>query len=191
MATPGIFVAITNYNQETIPADLLINFSIQQSGVPFPAIVELIILLFICDILRESDLRFPSNFGSTISILGALIIGEAAVNAGIVSPIMIIITSLTFIASLIFNELEINNALRYYRYLFLFFAATLGLYGIFLATMLFLINVTSIKSLSSFYFMPLAPFNKEYFFKSILKGQDINNIKRSTAIAKNDLTKGE
>ena len=131
MIVPGLFVAIINYNQETIPASLLINFSTQSSGVPFPSIVEVIMLLVICDILRESDLRFPSNFGSAISILGALIIGEAAVNAGLVSSIAIIIASFTFITSLIFTELEINSALRFYRYLFLFFAAFFGLYGIF------------------------------------------------------------
>lgn len=190
MATPGIFIAITNYNQETIPADLLINFSIQQSGVPFPGIVELLIMLLICDILRESDLRFPSNFGSTISILGALIIGEAAVNAGIVSPIMIIITSLTFISSLIFTDLEINNAIRYYRYLFLFFASFFGLYGIFLTTTLLLINITSLKSLNSSYFGGVAPFNKEYFFKTILKGKDKNNTKRSSLLT-NNITRGK
>ena len=189
MAVPGIFIAITNYNQETIPPDLLINFSIQQSGVPFPGIVELLILLLICDLLRESDLRFPSNFGSTISILGALIIGEAAVNAGIVSPIMIIIASLTLISSLIFTDLEINNAIRYYRYLFLFFASFLGLYGIFLCTTLFLINVISLKSLNSSYFAPLAPFNKEYLFKTLFKGTDKNNLKRSSLIT-NNLKKG-
>ena len=172
ISMPGIFIAITNYNQETIPEDLLINFSMQQSGVPFPAIVEIIILLIICNILRESDLTFPSNFGSTISILGALIIGEAAVNAGIVSPIMIIIASLTFITSLIFTELEINNALRYYRYMFLFFASILGLYGIFIAAMIFFINVTSTHSLNSSYFYPIAPFNKKYFFESVLKRKD-------------------
>ena len=190
IATPGIFIAITNYNQETIPADLLINFSIQQSGVPFPGIVELLIMLLICDILRESDLRFPSNFGSTISILGALIIGEAAVNAGIVSPIMIIITSLTFISSLIFTDLEINNAIRYYRYLFLFFASFFGLYGIFLATSLLLINITSLKSLNSPYFGGIAPFNKEYFFKTILKGKDKNNTKRSSLLTKENIKRG-
>ena len=191
MTLPGLFVAITNYNQETIPANLLINFSIQQSGVPFPAIVELIILLFICDILRESDLRFPSNFGSTISILGALIIGEAAVNAGIVSPIMIIVTSFTFISSLLFTELEINNALRYYRYLFLILASIFGLYGIFLSFMIFLINVSSIKSLNAYYFSPIIPFDKTYLFKSIIKNKEKRNIKRSPLIASNDLTKGK
>lgn len=190
MATPGIFIAIINYNQETIPSSLLINFSTQRSGVPFPAIVEIIMLLIICDILRESDLRFPSNFGSSVSILGALILGEAAVNAGLVSPIGIIIASFTFIASLIFTDLDVNNALRYYRYIFLFLAAFFGLYGIFLASILFLINVISIKSLNSPYFAPIAPFNKEYFFKTLLKKKDIKNTKRSDLITDKNMTRG-
>ena len=190
IATPGIYIAIINYNQETIPSSLLINFSTQRSGVPFPSIVELIMLLFICDILRESDLRFPSNFGSAISILGALIIGDAAVNAGLVSPIAIIVASFTFITSLIFTELEINNALRYYRYLFLFFAAFFGLYGIFLSFILLLINLISLKSLKANYFAPIAPFNKEYFFKTVLKRKDVKNTQRSTLITDKNLTRG-
>ena len=190
MLIPGIFIATLNYNQETIPSSLLINISTQRAGVPFPSIVELLILLLICDMLRESDIRFPSSFGSAISILGALIIGEAAVNAGIVSSIMIIITSLTFIASLIFTELEISNALRYYRYMFLFFGAFLGLYGIFIGIILFLINIMSIKSLNKPYFAPIMPFNKDYFFETILKKKDKNNTKRSSLITKKNTIKG-
>jgi len=190
MTAPAIFIATINYNQETIPSSLLINFSTQRSGVPFPSIIEILILLLICDILRESDLRFPSNFGSAISILGALIIGEAAVNAGIVSSIMIIITSLTFIASLIFTEHEIGNALRYYRYLFLIFASFLGLYGIFLGIILFLINVISTKSLNAPYFAPFSPFDKDYFFKKFLKKKDRSNTRRSTLITEKNLTRG-
>ncbi len=191
MAVPGIFIAIINYNQETIPSSLLINFSTQRSGVPFPSIVELIMLLIICDILRESDLRFPSNFGSAISILGALIIGDAAVNAGLVSPIAIIIAAFTFISSLIFTELEISNALRSYRYLFLFAASFFGLYGIFLSTILFLINVISIRSLNAPYFAPVAPYNKDYFFKTLLKVKDIKNTRRSSLLTNKNMTKGQ
>ena len=190
MTAPAIFIATINYNQETIPSSLLINFSTQRAGVPFPSIVEILLLLLICDVLRESDLRFPSNFGSAISILGALIIGEAAVNAGIVSPIMIIITSLTFISSLIFTEIEIGNALRYYRYTFLFFASFFGLYGVFLCLILFLINIISTKSLDAPYFAPFAPFNKNYFFKTFLKQKDRNNTKRSELITNKNMTRG-
>ena len=190
MLAPAIFLATINYNQETIPSSLLINFSTQRAGVPFPSIVELFILLVICDILRESDLRFPSSFGSAVSILGALIIGEAAVNAGIVSSIMIIIVSFTFISSLIFTSIEVGNALRYYRYIFLFFAAIFGLYGIFLCLMLFLINVISLKSLDKPYFAPIAPFNKDYFFKTFLKKKDKSNTKRSKLITDKNLIRG-
>ena len=95
--TPAIYIAITTYNQETIPTTILINFQEQRSKVPFPAVVECIVTLIICEILRESDIRFPSNYGSATSILGALVLGEAAVSAGIVSPIMIIIVAITFI----------------------------------------------------------------------------------------------
>ncbi len=191
MSAPAIFIAIMNYNQETIPTSLLINFSEQRSGVPFPSIVEMIIMLLICDLLRESDLRFPSNFGSTISILGALIIGDAAVNAGIVSPIMIIVTSLTLISSLVFPELEVDNGLRHYRYMFLFIASFLGLYGIFIASTIFLIKMISTKSLGASYFAPIAPFNKEYFLKTFLKRKDTKNTRRSTLITKKNMTKGK
>ena len=100
---PAIYIALLNYNPETIPTSLLINFSTQRDSVPFPAIVEAVLMLFIYEILRESDVRFPNSYGSAISILGALILGEAAVTAGFVSPIMIIVIAFTFITSLIFT----------------------------------------------------------------------------------------
>lgn len=189
MVMPAIFIANVNYNQETIPTSLLINFSMQRSSVPFPAIIELLIMLIICDILRESDLRFPSSFGSTISILGALIIGDAAVSAGIVSPIMIIITALTFISGLMFTDIEINNALRFYRYLFLFVASILGLYGIFITSMFFFTNLIKIQLLDKPYFAPIMPFDKSYFFKTLLKKQDRNDTERSKLIT-NNITRG-
>lgn len=70
MMAPAIYIAVMNYNQETIPTSLLINFAIQRGGVPFPTIIETLLMLFVCEILRESDLRFPSSYGSAISILG-------------------------------------------------------------------------------------------------------------------------
>ena len=106
MIAPALYISIMNYNQETIPTDLLVNFAIQRNGVPFPTIVETILMLAVCEILRESDLRFPSNYGSAISILGAIVLGEASVSAGIASPITIIVIAITFISSLTFNNIE-------------------------------------------------------------------------------------
>lgn len=190
MTLPALYIAIINYNQETIPTSLLINFASQRNGVPFPSIIEALIMLIIYEILRECDLRFPSNFGSSISVLGALIMGEAAVNAGIVSPIMIIVVALTFTTSLLFTELEINNALRDYRFLFLLFSAFFGLYGIFIASMIFFTSILSINSLKKPYFAPIIPFNKTYFDMTANKIKDTKDTKRSILTTNKNFTKG-
>ena len=183
---PAFYIAITTYNQETIPLPLLINFSTQRSGVPFPAIVEAIIMIITCELLKESDLRFPNSYGSAISILGALILGEAAVNAGIVSPIMIIVVAITFISSLLFSDNEISGAIRLWRFIFLIFAAFYGLYGVCLAIIAFLINITSYKSSYLSYIFPVEPNDKNYM-KEILLGTKTN--KRSEYLT-NNTTKG-
>ena len=94
MMIPGIYIALINYNEETIPTSILLNFSMQRADIPFPSVVEAFILLFVYEILRESDIRSPSPYGSATSILGALVLGEAAVSAGFVSPIMIIVVAI-------------------------------------------------------------------------------------------------
>lgn len=164
---PAYYIATINYNQETIPTSLLINFASQRKGVPFPSVAEAVIMLIIYEMLRESDLRFPSKYGTAISILGALILGEAAVKAGIVSPIMIITIALCFISSLVFTNTNFNNVLRIYRFMFLFGASILGLYGILLVFLYLLINLTKSYSFDKPYTIPIAPFKKKYFFKYI------------------------
>lgn len=191
MLTPAIYLSLINYNQETIPTTLLINFATQRINLPFPTIFEALIMLLICEILRESDIRFPSSFGSSISVLGALILGEAAVSAGIVSPIMIIIISLTFISSLLFTELEISNALRNYRFLFLLFAAVLGLYGVFLCTIIFLTNILSIKTINKPYFAPIMPFDKTYFDETVNKMPNKEQQKRSILTTDKNFTRSK
>ena len=165
---PSWYIAITTYNQETIPLSLLINFSNQRSGVPFPAIIEAIIMILVCEILKESDLRFPNSYGSAISILGALILGEAAVNAGIVSPIMIIVIAITYISSLLYNDSDITGAIRIWRFIFLLFASFFGLYGICLSFLFFITNIVSYKSMYTNYTYPIEPFNKNYLKKILL-----------------------
>ena len=191
MLTPAIYLSLINYNQETIPTTLLINFATQRINLPFPTIFEALIMFLICEILRESDIRFPSSFGSSISVLGALILGEAAVSAGIVSPIMIIIISLTFISSLLFTELEISNALRNYRFLFLLFAAVLGLYGVFLCTIIFLTNILSIKTINKPYFAPIMPFDKTYFDETVNKMPNKEQQKRSILTTDKNFTRSK
>ena len=192
MTVPAIYIALVNYNQETIPTELLVSFSIQRDGVPFPSIIEVLIMLFICEMLRESDLRFPNAYGSAISILGALVLGDAAVSAGIVSPITIIIIALTFMASLIFTEIEVSNALRNLRFIFLFAATFYGILGLVFATFYFLIRINKIHSFGKPYFYPLVPFDKTYLLKTALKGPLRKDKKRSSILTKsNQIKQGE
>ncbi|MBE6140676.1 MAG: spore germination protein [Firmicutes bacterium] len=191
MITPGFYNALLCFNPESIPRSLLINFSIQREGVPFPLIIETIIMLIVCDILKESDLRFPSNYGTAISILGAIVLGQAAVDAGIASPVIIIIIAITFIASLSFTDIEISNALRYFTFIFLILSGFFGLYGIFLASMYFLIYICSINSFNKPYFAPIAPFNKNYFFNTVFKKSIQKDKSRSSLLTNKNKTKQE
>lgn len=179
---PAYYIAVTNYNQETLPLPLLLNFTTQRAGVPFPAIVEAFVMIIICELLKESDLRFPNSYGSAISILGALILGEAAVNAGIVSPIMIIVVAITFISSLLFSDSEISGAIRSWRFIFLIFTAFFGLYGLSLAILCLLINLVNYKSMITNYTFPIEPFDNSYIKDTIL---NFKNNKRSKYLTKN------
>lgn len=179
---PAFYVAVTTINQETIPTSLLINLQNQRMDVPFPAVMECVITLIICEILRESDIRFPSSYGSAISILGALILGEAAVSAGIVSPIMIIVASMTFISSMIFTDTEIIDALRYWRFVALFISSIFGLYGVGLSIILLFINLCNYEVNGHSYLYPITPFDKNYISETLLK---FKNNKRSKILSNN------
>ena len=189
MIAPALYISIMNYNQETIPTNLLVDFAIQRNGVPFSTIVETLIMLGVCEILRESDLRFPSNYGSAISILGAIVLGEASVSAGIASPITIIVIAITFISSLTFSNVEINNSLRFFRFILILLAGFFGLYGITLGIIFFLVYTTNITSFNKPYFAPLAPFNKTYFNNTVYKTPLYKDTKRSTLFTHKNMHK--
>ena len=166
---PSLYIAIINYSPETIPIQLLLSFQAGRSGVPFPSAFEAVFMIFLCTILRESDIRFPSNYGSSISILGALILGEAAVSANIASPIMIIIIGITFVTGLVFSSGEIIDGLRTYRLFLLVLTIIFGLYGLVIGAFLIVANLCNVDSFGKPYLFPIAPFNKNYFFKTLLK----------------------
>lgn len=183
--TPAFYIAIITYNQETIPASLLTNFITQNEGIPFPATIETFFMIFICEMLRESDIRFPSNFSSSISILGALILGDAAVSANIVSPIMIIITALTFISSMIFSNVELSGAIRIWRFIAMIIASFYGLYGVALAFIFFIVSLSSYSSFGLPYTFPVVPFSLPYLKETLYESDIHDNKKRSTYLTKN------
>lgn len=186
--TPGIYIALTTYNQEILPTPLLIGIAAQRENVPFSTFVEAIIMSMSFEILRESDLKNPSFASSALSIVGALILGEAAVSAGIVSPIMIIVIAITSISSLTFVEPEFINALRIYRLLFMIGATILGVHGLLLVLIFMLINLSSYELLNLPYLSPFSPTIYSKLKDSIIKLPIMKQRKRNPRIT-NNITK--
>lgn len=190
LIAPAFYIAYINYNQESVPLKLLTSFATQRKDVPFPAAMEAIFMLIAGSILRESDIRFPSLYGSSVSVVGALILGNAAVAAGLVSPIMIIVIALTFISSMVFTDAEIINSLRYHRFLWTILAGLFGIYGLFLGIISFFIHICGLEVLGKPYTYPVAPFDIVYFKKTLFRGTRKNDNKRSSLLVKDNTIKG-
>ena len=182
--TPGIYIALTTFNQEMIPLELLTSFASQRSTVPFPAFFEALLMFVSFEILRESDYRIPNVSNSALSIVGALILGEAAVNAGIVSPIMIIIVAITAISALVIVEPELSNAIKWYRILFMLGGTTICIFGIFIVFIIFTTNLCSINSYGKSFTMPFTPINSD-IKNSIIKFPLLKRNKRNKYLTNN------
>lgn len=149
--TPAMYIAVTTFNKDIIPLQLLISLSSQVRMLPFSIFIEVLMLVTIFEILREGDIRVPSKLGSSLSIVGGLILGDAAVSAGIVSPIAVIIVAITSISSVLFSDIDFINGLRTWRYIFLFAAFFFGIYGIIILTLVLVIHLNSLYTLKTNY----------------------------------------
>lgn len=185
LLTPGIYIAITTYNQEILPTELLTSIAAQKEKVPFSTFIEAFLMITSFEILRESDLKLPSFASSAISIVGALILGEAAVSAGIVSPIMIIIIAITSISSLIFTEPEFVSALRLYRILIMIGGTIFGIHGVLLSFIFILVNLINYEFLNMPYLTPFSPPITAQLKDSIIKFPTNKINKRNHLLTKN------
>ena len=181
--TPAIYIAITTYDQNTIPDKLLISLAIQREGVPFPTTFEIILLTAIFEILRESDIRSPNSMSAAMSIVGALVLGQAAVDAGIVSPITVIVVAFTSICSLIFTDIDFMNGIRAWRFIFILAASFLGIIGILSFAIIWLIKLASLENLNTSFLAPFAPFYKEEQLNTIYHAEEDKLITRPKYIS--------
>ncbi|MBU3209802.1 spore germination protein [Clostridium algidicarnis] len=168
LATP-LYVAITSYHTSIIPTRLAYSIAASREGVPFPAFIEAIIMEISLALLMEAIIRLPRPIGATIGIVGGLVIGQSAVSAGIVSPIMIIIVALTAITSFTTTNYEISFAFRIIRFAFIIMASTLGLYGIALGCMVTLAHLTKLESFGISYLSPIVNLDKGDIKDTIVK----------------------
>lgn len=182
---PAYYIAVTTYNQNSIFLSLLLLLKAQRTAVPFPAIVEALFMIISFEILRESDLRMSSTSGSAISILGGLILGDAAVSAGIMSPIMIIVIAISSIAGFVFTSIELVNAIRLYRIIFLLLATVLGVYGIYLGAIYLLYKLITLTSFDKPYLAPFSPFIKNEMNDAIYKRDNKGEKSRNPLLTNN------
>lgn len=156
---PSLYVAITTFHPEIIPTNLLITIAAARENIPFPALVEAFMMELFFEGLREAGIRIPRPLGQTVSIIGAIVIGQAAVQAGIVSAPMVIVVSITGIASFIIPHFELGHSFRLLRFAVLLLGGTMGMLGIVIAVYLIYLQLVSIKSFGVPYMEPFAPIN--------------------------------
>ena len=157
--SPAIYISLMTFNPEIIPDQLLISLAIQRDGVPFPTAVEVLVFIITFEILRQADVHSPTFSGSAMNIVGALILGDAAVNAGIVSPIAIIVIAVTSICELVFYDVDMINAIRQWRIIFIIASLFLGIIGFVASLFIFISKLSSLISFGVPYLTPISPFS--------------------------------
>ncbi|WHY03037.1 spore germination protein [Neobacillus sp. DY30] len=174
--TPAIYIAITNYHIEMLPADLLLAIAGAREMVPFPAILELLLMEMAFELIREAGIRVPTPIGPTIGIVGALILGQAAVEANLVSPIVVIVVALTGLSSFAISDVNLNYAIRIARFGFLLSASLFGIFGMVGIFMTGLFYLSVVKTFGVPYLAPLTPkykSSKDTLFRRILKNEKL------------------
>lgn len=156
LTLPGFYLAFTNFHTQILPTSLLLAFAKAREGVPFPAVLEVLLMELSFELLREAGVRLPGAMGSTIGIVGGLIIGQAAVEAGLVSPIVVIVISFTALCSFAIPNEEFGAAFRLLKFVLITLSAWLGFFGMLVGLMAILIHLSNLKSFGNSYLTPFA-----------------------------------
>ncbi|SHK15334.1 spore germination protein KA [Anaerobranca californiensis DSM 14826] len=186
---PSLYVAITTFHHEMIPTKLLVSIAAARQGVPFPAVLEALMMEIAFEALREAGVRLPKPVGQAVSIVGALVIGEAAVQAGLVSQIMVIVVAGTGIASFTVPAFNIGIAIRLLKIPILLLSSVLGLFGVSIAVIAISIHLSTLRSFGVPYLSPIAPLTLQDNKDVLLRGPIWWINQRPTYIVKNNVVK--
>ncbi len=177
---PGIYVAVTSYHHELLPTELLFTIEAARETVPFPVIFEILLMEISFELIREAGIRVPSPIGPTIGIVGGLILGEAAVSANLVSPILIIIVAITAICSFSIPDFSLNFTIRINRFIYIILGYMAGFLGIAVGIFIQIVLLCSLKSFGCPYLTPFVVANNKrsltsYFLPPIWKRENRSN----------------
>ncbi|WP_078596250.1 spore germination protein [Evansella clarkii] len=169
---PSIYISIISFHSEIIPTELVLAIKSSVEEIPYPPLIEALLVELTIEIIREAGIRLPTPIGQTIGIVGGLVIGDAIVRAGLVSNVMIIVVALTAVSSFVVPSYDMSNTIRLLRFPAMFFAATLGFYGMVIYFTLVLIHLCKLESFGTPYLSPISPLRlqdlKDSFFRAPL-----------------------
>lgn len=188
---PAMYVAITSFHPNMLPTKLALYVAASRANVPFPAYLEAFILELVIELIREAALRIIGPVGSTIGLVGGLVIGQSSVEAGLITPLAVIVVALTSIASFTVPSYNFSTSLRMVRFAFIFLAATMGLFGISIGLCLLIVHLCTLKSFGVSYLSPFSSFieNKKDLKDTVIRHR-INDLVHKPQYLKSNKEKG-
>lgn len=185
----SLYVTVISFHPELIPAKYVVAASSGRHSIPFPVILEVLLLELAMEVLREASIRMPQQVGGALSIVGVLVVGQSAVQAGFVSPITVVIIGMSTIGSFAIPSYNAANTFRMLRFLLIILAGTLGLLGLALGLMVVVNHMLSLRSFGVPYMDPYAPFNMKAMKDSIIRFPFYKLKKRPSNIHPQDQTR--
>ena len=179
MLTP-LYIAVVTYHYELIPTALIVSIGQSRAAVPFPPILEALLLELMIELLREAGARLPTKVGQTMGIVGGIVIGQAAVAAGLTSNILIIVVAMSALASFTTPSYVIGTTFRVLRFPMMILAGFYGIIGIMFGICLLIIHLLRIKSIGRPYLTPIYPLNLKDFNKVFFRTPPAQSSKRAT-----------
>jgi spore germination protein KA len=154
----SIYIALTSFHPELIPSELLLSFARMRKKVPFPPVIEALIMELIVEVLREAGIRLPTSVAGTLGIVGGIILGDAAIRSNLVSPAMIVVIAVTTVCTFVLPNYSMTLTMRLLRLFLIILSAVFGAYGIALGLLVIVIHLARLESFSVPYMSPYAPF---------------------------------
>lgn len=187
---PAFYIAVLTFHYQSVPLNLLIPLAESRARVPFPPIIEALLMELTFELIREASIRLPSNLGPTVGIVGGLVIGQTAIEAGIVSNIMVIIVAITAIATFVVPTFDMGLLLRLSRFGAMLLAASFGIVGLMIFLMFAFAHLVTLESLGQPYFKPVIPLSRAGLLDTFIRAPYALLRKRPDFTSPQDKTKG-